>query len=286
MTGFRDDLMPTLCRVPDRDESLRFVVSRGIVRGRRSCVAARQRCSLMRITQEVRAFAIEQAGRRCECTGKDCRHHLRGARCKRGLRGDQWKVFWRTESGGATRDNIEAWCLECFANNFAVPRETVALFASDVVDYARLIEEDHWRAITMRSILRDAAVRVSSEHNGRAVLGRRDDDVLMEFPTSQDAVETARHLSCRFQEVVARLGLPIPELCGAIHCGEVTRWRNGLLAGDAVELTTTVRDIAGVGQVLLTEPAAAPLRGTIDLEPITADAASELSPGGIWALRL
>jgi class 3 adenylate cyclase len=200
----------------------------------------------LKITQEVRAFALEQAGRRCECTGKDCRHHLHGARCKRGLRGDEWKVFWRTERGGATRDNIEAWCLECFANNFAVPRETVSLLASDIVGYARLIEEDRWRAIT-----------------------------------------AARALRSSFEELVLRLDLPIPELCGAIHCGEVTRWRNGLLAGDAVEITMSVRGLAGVGRIVLTEPAAAPLRGKVELEPIAEDAAIELPPvGRIWALRL
>ncbi|HUP51570.1 MAG TPA: hypothetical protein VM198_03790 [Longimicrobiales bacterium] len=241
----------------------------------------------MKITQEVRAFALEQAGRRCECTGKDCRHHLNGARCKRGLRGDDWKVFWRTESGGATRDNIEAWCLECFANNFAVPRETVALLASDIVGYARLTEEDRWRAITLRSVLHDAAVRVAREHRGRVVLGRRDDDVLLEFAASQDAVEAARGLRSAFQELVLRLALPIPEICGAIHCGEVTRWRSGLLAGDAVEITRSVRSLAGVGQIVITEPAAAPLRGKVELEPIAEDAAIGLpSVGGIWALRL
>ena len=88
----------------------------------------------MKITQELRAFAMEQAGRRCECTGSACRHHLRGGRCKRGLRGDDWKVYWRAESGGANRDNIEAWCPECFANNFVAPSETVALLALNIVD--------------------------------------------------------------------------------------------------------------------------------------------------------
>ena len=96
----------------------------------------------MKITQDVRAFAMEQAGRRCECTGANCRHHLSGARCKRGLRGDQWKVFWRTEDGGLNRENIQAWCLECFANNFEVPREQVALLATEIFGYARLLEED------------------------------------------------------------------------------------------------------------------------------------------------
>ena len=196
-------------------------------------------------------------------------------------------MFWRTESGGATRDNIEAWCLECFANNFAVPRETVALLASDIVDYARLTEEDRWRAITLRSVLHDAADRVARDHGGRVVLGRRDDDVLLEFAASQHAVEAARGLSTGFQELVLRLSLPIPEICGAIHFGEVTRWRNGLLAGDAIEITKSLRSLAGVGQIVLSESAAAPLRGMVELESIVDDGATGLpSVGGFWALRL
>jgi class 3 adenylate cyclase len=130
-------------------------------------------------------------------------------------------------------------------------------------------------------------VGVAREHNGRVVLGRRDDDILSEFATIQDAVEAARALRSRFEELVLRLDLPIPELCGAIHCGEVTRSRNGLLAGDAVEITMSVRGLAGVGRIVLTERAAAPLRGKVELEPIAEDAAIELPPAGrIWALRL
>lgn len=230
---------------------------------------------------------MEQAGRRCECTGKDCRHHRRGGRCPRGLRGDEWKVFWRAESGGATRANIEAWCPECFGNNFEAPRETVALLSLDIFGYARLVEEDGRRAVTLRSVLRDAAERGAGECRGRVVLVRLDDDVLVECPTSQDAITAARSLCSEFRELARRLDLPIPELCGAIHCGEVTRWRNGLLVGDAVEITTSVRSIAGLGQILLTGPAVAPLKGRVELERIATDAAMELpSVGGLWAMRL
>lgn len=241
----------------------------------------------MKLTQEVRAFAMEQAGRRCECNAKNCRHHLSGGRCKRGLRGDEWKVFWREESKGATRENIEAWCLECFANNFEAPRETVALLAIDIVEYARLAEEDRRRATTLRSVLHDAAERAAGDCRGRLVRVRLDDDILVECPTSQDGIKTARRLWFHFQDLARRLHLLIPELCGSIHSGEVTRWRNGLLVGEAVEITKAVQSIAGLGQILLTGPAVAPLRGTVDLEPIAEDATMPLPPvGGIWTLQL
>lgn len=241
----------------------------------------------MKITQEVRAFALEQAGRRCECTGSNCRHHLRGARCKKGLRGDQWRVFWRTENGGATRENVEAWCLVCFENNFEVPRETVALLATEIVGYAGLLEEDQRKAITLRSVLRDAAERVAKDRRGRVVLERQDDDILMEFPTPQEAVEAARSLRSSFHDLAERLRLPTPELSGAIHCGEVTRWRNGLLAGDAIDVLPSVRSRAGVGQIVLTGPAVEPIRGKVELERVDGqDATGAATIEELWALRL
>ena len=75
----------------------------------------------MEITEEMRAGALERSGRRCECRSANCRHHRRGGRCTHGLRGDQWKIYWRTDGAGGKHWNLEAWCLECFANNFAVP---------------------------------------------------------------------------------------------------------------------------------------------------------------------
>ena len=240
----------------------------------------------MKITQEVRAFAIEQAGRRCECTGQSCRHHLRGTRCKRGLRGDQWKVFWKSEGGGVTRENVQAWCLDCFANNYEAPRETVALLAAEVAGYARLLEEDRRRAITLKSVLRDAAGRAAGQHRGRMVLDRLDDDVLAEFPSSPHALEAARTLATGFQEIAQRLDLDVPGISGAIHCGEVTRWRNGFLKGDAVDITMSVRSVAGLGRIVVTEAAVALLKGMAHLEPFSEEIATDLPVGGIWTLQL
>jgi len=230
---------------------------------------------------------MEQAGRRCECTGDNCRHHLRGARCKRGLRGDQWKVFWHSEDGGATRDNIEAWCLECFDNNFEAPRESVALLSLDIAGYARLIKEDEWMAVTLRAALHDAARRAAREQGGDVVLARADDDVLLKFPTSHEAVEAARGLCSSFKDIVSRLNLGVPKLRGAIHYGEVTPWRSGLIVGDAVQIATSIRDLAVQGQIVLTEPAAAPLDESVDLEPIETDPGKQLpAVGRIQALRI
>lgn len=243
----------------------------------------------MKITQEVRAFAMEQASRRCECTGSNCRHHRSGARCKKGLRGDEWKVYWRSEDAGATRDNIEAWCLQCFANNFEVPSEIVALLATDIAGYARLLEEDSRRAVTLKSVLRDAAERAAGACRGRMVLDRSDDDVLVEFPACKDAITAARSLRSGFEEIASRLDLPAPPLHGAIHYGQVTRWRNGLLVGEAVDVTTSVRGLAGVGEILLTDSAVEPVRGKLDFDPVpieTGPIEGDSPVEQMWMLRL
>ncbi|MGE0161242.1 MAG: hypothetical protein AB7T31_17740 [Gemmatimonadales bacterium] len=240
----------------------------------------------MKITQELKAFAVEQAGKRCECTGKNCRHHLRGARCKRGLRGDQWKVYWKAEDGGVTRDNIEAWCLECFANNFQAPRESVALLALDIVGYSRLLGEDQWKALTLKSALRDAARRAARELSGSVVLNRAEDDVLLRFGSSPTAVEAARRIASYLRDVTVRLQVESPGIHGAIHCGDVTKWRNGLIVGDTVEIAARIRDLAALGQIVLTEEAAGSVAGDVPLDPFIADVPNDPSVGKTWALRL
>lgn len=245
----------------------------------------------MEITPEVRALALEQASRRCECTGSNCRHHLRNHRCKRGLRGDAWKVYWRSEDGGVTRENISAWCLECFANNFEVPRETVALLAPDIADYARLLEDDARRALTVKSVLQDAARDAARRYRGRMVMDRIDDDVLIELPCGRDALEAARGLNTGFHTLAERLDLPSLDLLGAIHVGEVTRWRNGMLVGEALEVATAIRKIAASGTIVVTGPVARELNGSVELEAIDPAAAARAAeqlpdPGEVWALHL
>ena len=72
----------------------------------------------MEITDAMRQEVLERSGRRCECQSKNCRHHRPSARCKNGLRGSEWKIYYRTEAAGANLWNLEAWCLRCFENNY------------------------------------------------------------------------------------------------------------------------------------------------------------------------
>jgi class 3 adenylate cyclase len=240
----------------------------------------------MQITDEVRAQVQAMAGRRCECHGDQCRHHLKGARCKRGLRGDQWKIFWRTESGGLDRGNIEAWCLECFSNNFAVPTETLALLSSDIAQYARILDEDQRRAITLRSVFRDVANRIATDARGRLV-DNMPDNILLEFARASDAFAAARKLSAAFHETTQKLDLPTPPLRAGLHCGEVTRWRNGYLAGEAIESATKIRTLAPAGRIVLSDPVVAELGKADEMEPVPEEGVRDLPDvTACWALPL
>ena len=240
----------------------------------------------VKITSEVKAAALEWAERRCECAGGNCRHHLSGSRCKHGLRGDEWKVYWRSERAGPTRENIEAWCLQCFDNNFEVPRESVALLAVDLAEYAALLSENRRQAITLKSTLRDIAERIATAHKGRLVLDRIDDDILMEFPKGRHAVQAAQTLQPAFRELVERLKLPVPPIRGGIHYGEVTRWRNGILVGEAVDVVADVVGAASGGEIMVSEPAVPMIRIGLDLEPTDKATVEETaSVPGLWAIK-
>ena len=237
----------------------------------------------MEITPDVRAKAIEWAERRCECTGDGCRHHRGGSRCRKGLRGDDWKVYWRSEDAGATRENIEAWCLECFSNNFDVPRERVALFTADVAGFESLRNENYRRAMTLKSVLRDVAKKEAERLKGRVVFDRLDDDVLLEFGSSRDALEAARSIHMGYREMTDRLDLPTTPMRGAIHLGEVSRWRNGFLVGEAIDTAMSARAVADSDQVVITDPAVEPIRKDVELRQTWAE---WVSPEPFWILEL
>jgi len=240
---------------------------------------------VFRITEEARAHARAQAEGRCECQGAHCRHHRTGARCPRGLRGDQWKVYWRSENGGIARENIEAWCLGCFENNFAVPTSTVTILCSGISGYRGLVDDDRRRALTLMSVFRDAADRVAEDKQGR-LLRTVTDEVWLEFPKSAVAMDAARDLETRFHEYALRLSLPTPRVCSGIHCGEVTRSRAGDLVGDTVSVAALVKGVAEAGQIVVSASVAEQLDRRIQLDELGDRAINVPHRLSCWAVRL
>lgn len=239
---------------------------------------------MVEITEELRALARERAAGRCECTGSACRHHLAGARCKRGLRGEDWKVYWKSERGGTARENLDAWCLECFANNFTVPTTTVTIVRSGIFGYARLEGDELRRASTLKAILRDAAARVAQDKKGR-VLDNDTDDVWLEFAKSSRAVAAARELQPRFHKRARKLKLSTPALCTGIHRGPIVRSRTGAVAGEAITIAAEVRKCARAGEIVVSRTAADELGRRVKLDPLGDRTFAELpEPLSCWVV--
>jgi class 3 adenylate cyclase len=240
---------------------------------------------MLEITEQVRELARERASGRCECTGSACRHHLAGARCKRGLRGEEWKVYWKSERGGTARGNLDAWCLECFANNFTVPTTTVTILRSGIFGYDELEGDELRRASTLKAVLRDAAARVARAKKGRLVENDAD-DVWLEFSKSSRAVAAALDLQPRFHKRARKLKLSTPALCSGIHRGEVVRSRSGVLVGEAVSVAAKVKACAHSGQIVISRTAAEELGRRVKLDPLGDHTFEELpQPLSCWVVQ-
>ncbi len=239
---------------------------------------------VFRITEEARAHALAQAEGRCECQEANCRHHRAHARCPRGLRGDRWKVYWRSEKGGIARENIEAWCQECFKNNFTVPTSPVTILCSGISGYGGP-DDDRRRALTLMSVFRDAADWVAEDKQGR-LLKTVTAEVWLEFPNSAVAMDAARDLETRFHEYARRLSLPTPRVCSGIHCAEVTRSRTGELVGDILPVATLVKGLAEAGQIVVSASVAEQLDRRIQLDELGDRVLDLPLPLSCWAVRL
>jgi hypothetical protein len=66
------------------------------------------------IDSKTRKSLLDRAARRCECQNPECRHHLAGRRCPRGLRAGEWYVVVRERGAGNKLWNLWAMCSECF----------------------------------------------------------------------------------------------------------------------------------------------------------------------------
>ncbi len=242
---------------------------------------------MFRITEELRERVRERASGRCECSGPNCRHHRTDARCKNGLRSDDWKVYWHSEKAGEEPSNLEAWCLTCFENNFEVPTHRVTLLRPELADLTALEEADPRRAVTLRSVLRDAGSSLATERGGHVVPGLRD-ELLIEFEQPEEALAAARELEGRFHEHASKLRLPtVPLSCG-IHTGSVRKSRTGDVYGDALSIASMVETLAQAGQIVISDPVAGELGTQVTLEGLgplpSSEPADDDEPLGCWVV--
>ena len=77
------------------------------------------------------------------------------------------------------------------------------------------------------------------------------DGLLLYFPDACEALRTAMHLQERFERESMESELPLWVRCG-MHSGRATR-RGEDLVGHSVNVASRVADVAGPGEVLLSE---------------------------------
>ena len=152
-------------------------------------------------------------------------------------------------------------------------RATVAVLFTDIVDStARLVEagDAGWQDI-LDAHDHLALVQVRA-HHGRVVKSTGD-GVLAAFPCAGDAVDAARALGAALIPLSLRIR-------SAIHLGEVELRADGDLGGLTVHVAARLLATSGVGEVVLSEPAA----GALDEASTRIGEVQLKGVPGLWAV--
>ena len=127
-------------------------------------------------------------------------------------------------------------------------RRLAAIMAADVVNYSRLMGEDQTRTLdALRQLRKELFEPVVSSHNG-TVVKRMGDGWLVEFAAVSDAVNCA---------IAVQEGLSAHEIIRlrtGIHIGEVV-FEDEDVFGDGVNIAARLEELAGPGQVLISDTA-------------------------------
>ncbi|MCC7366196.1 MAG: adenylate/guanylate cyclase domain-containing protein [Dehalococcoidia bacterium] len=97
---------------------------------------------------------------------------------------------------------------------------------------------------------------------GARIVKELGDGLLLFFPTACDAIETTVALQERFEEQSAELAVPLWVRIG-VHWGRPTRRRDDIVGHD-VNVASRVVDMAGPGEVVVSEAACTALERRLD----------------------
>lgn len=127
-----------------------------------------------------------------------------------------------------------------------------ALWFADIVDYSRLAATDEDRAVALVERFQAVVGEVAAAHGGRVVkyLG---DGALVEFGSTRAAVEAAGACLTAFAERLASEEIEPKALRIGIHVGDVVTMPDGDLVGDGVNLAARLQEVAGPGEIVVSE---------------------------------
>ncbi|GEO15861.1 adenylate/guanylate cyclase domain-containing protein [Microvirga aerophila] len=145
-----------------------------------------------------------------------------------------------------------------------IERRLAAIFAADVANYSRLMEQDEVGTLHALTAHRQIMSRLIAEHGGR-IANTAGDSVLAEFPSAVDAVQCA----IAVQAALAQANLDIPDeqrvrFRLGVHVGDVMV-QNGDLMGDGVNIAARLESLAEPGGVCISGTAHAFVRKVLPL---------------------
>ena len=166
-------------------------------------------------------------------------------------------------------------------------RKIVAILASDVVGYSRLVGADEDRTLArLRALRSDMIDPIIAVHYGR-VVKRTGDGAIVEFSSVIDAVRCAIEVQGGMAERNA--GVPPErriEFRIGIHLGDVVEESDGDLMGDGVNIAARLEGIAMPGGICLSEDAfARSKRVSISWSVISASRGSKTLPSQSGSIR-
>ncbi len=145
-----------------------------------------------------------------------------------------------------------------------VERKLVAILSADVAGYSRLMADDEAETIRVLTAYRRVIADLVSDHRGR-VVDDPGDNVLAEFPTALDAVESAveiqRVLRARNESLAdeRRMTFRI-----GVHLGDVSV-QDGRLYGDGVNIAARLEGLAEAGQICVSAEVYRQVESKLDL---------------------
>ncbi|MEJ2157753.1 MAG: adenylate/guanylate cyclase domain-containing protein [Desulfobacteraceae bacterium] len=150
-------------------------------------------------------------------------------------------------------------------DNGSYKRRLAALISADVVGYSRLMADDDIATIRALTACRDTIGRLIEADGGRLVdfVG---DNLLAEFPNTQDAVSCAERIHHKLEEFNSHL----PEhrhiiLRIGVHMGEVTA-DGDRLYGNGVNIAARLESLADPGGICISDAVFGQIRWRSDLQ--------------------
>lgn len=133
-----------------------------------------------------------------------------------------------------------------------LPHRLAAVWFADIVGYGRLSSSNEDEALHLVRLFQRSCREMVRHHGGRLVkfIG---DAALAEFPSTEGAVRSACALEPAFRRLVEGSDLSAPQLHVGVHVGDVATGPDGDLYGEGVNMAARLQDLAGPGQVLVSE---------------------------------